>query len=354
MKHLVVRRALWLAAFALLAFAAQSQNIFNPINDSTEARYRYEVEEYKHAELPAGTTIDQIDWSERDLLQIEERKKEVCVGINSAKEQYFQIINKKSFELEAWMSTPDLQLVTPTGSFGFDSSGAQVYYFPNNDVEQLNSDALSSFYLTEGFQPVMLFFPNKHSDFVSEAENNGATFYELPDNAFKLTKGNSYVEIRPKDLEIISSFTEDSTFIESHIKYTLFAPYGYVEVWSKERRTNQRLSHPVTFVETKVFSNHVIEDINGEIEKYTDQAHLEVYPSPVQGDYEIVLVGIPEAQVSMVQVRDHMGNIVQSHMNPSINEGMIALNGSSYPNGPLILIVSTNQGVYTETIQKIN
>lgn len=347
-------RGLGLALIICFNPIAKGQNSFNPINDSTEARYRYKVHEYEHAELPAGTDINEIDWSERDLLKPSEKLKEVCIGVNSSKEQYFQIKNLISFELEDWMYTPNLQLLTPTGCAAYDSTGEQIFYFTHNPVQQNDIDDINSTYLTDGFQPIMMLFPNKHSDLVEEAKNDGALFTEVNKNVFTLSKGEHYLEIRADDLEIIERDLQDSVRTESHVKYTLFAPYGYVPVWEKEKRTRTSLPVPVTFVTTSVYSDHVIEDLVGEIEKYTDQAHLEVFPSPVTDEYEIVLVGIPEAQVSSVQVRDHMGNIVQTHKSPTVDADIISLNASAYPSGPLILIVNTSQGIFTESIQKVN
>ena len=54
----------------------------------------------------------------------------------------------------------------------------------------------------------------------------------------------------------------------------------------------------------------------------------------------------------MVQVRDHMGNIITTYNNPVLEGDILSLNADNYPSGVLILIVTTSQGIYTSTIIK--
>ena len=69
--------------------------------------------------------------------------------------------------------------------------------------------------------------------------------------------------------------------------------------------------------------------------------------------YEVVLVGIPDAQVSTVQIRDHFGNIVASSNNPFVEGNIITLNAQGYPSGILILILTSTHGIYSATLTKV-
>lgn len=336
-----------------LSLIAQTENPVSYINDSTIARYRYELIQHLYAQVPSGTNIQQVHFSERDLLKPIIRHQIITTGINNAFEPFYQIQNLKSTVLEDWMSVPELQLITPSGSFGFDSVGKQSYYFTNNEEENQDISNQTQAFATEGFQPIMLFFPTKRDAFVQEAQNQGAVLYDLPQNAFKLSMPEEELIIEPNEKRISHHYIQDSTQIESLIEYTLYAPYGYVPIWEKEKKWRLDLLHPVTFVTQTSYFNHVIEDLNSRIEKYTDKAYLEIYPNPIEEDFEVILRGIPEAQISQLQVRDHLGNIIQTHINPTVNQDIIHLNASSYPAGVLILIVYSQYGVYTETFTKI-
>tara|TARA_R110002050_G_scaffold91753_5_gene192431 strand:+ start:736 stop:1800 length:1065 start_codon:yes stop_codon:yes gene_type:complete len=332
---------------------AQSENSFSFINDSTIARYRFEEHQQTFAEVPSGKTIDDIDLLERELLKPLNSKIIITEGVNSSFEPYFEIKNLEEESFEDWIKTPYLQLLAPNGNYGFDSTGVQQYYYPNNAVVKNDNIELQQLYTSEGFQPIMLFFPNIRDPFVRDAQDAGAILYNLPNNAFKLKNGPNELLISPQNKQISSTVIIDSIWIETITAYTLYAPYGYVPIWEEVRKKRLDLSNPITLVEQRTFSNHVIEDINGIIEKYTDHAHLEVYPNPIQEEYSILLRGIPDAQIAKVQVRDHMGNILQTHLNPTVNQDIINLNAASYPSGILILLVHTQHGLYSVTITKI-
>jgi hypothetical protein len=345
---------LLLIAFSLSPILkAQSENYPNFINDSTQARYRFEEKVYQSATIPSGTLIEEIDISERDLLKPMEFHRLVCTGINNQSEPYFQAINIKASALEDWMHLPDIQLMSPTGSFGFDSTGQQEYYFPNNASENQTMLEEISDLQQNGFRPIMMFFPSKRDPDIQAAINDGASLQHLPFNAFQLSLNGNVVRIEPNEKKVYRRYLIDSVQYEVNTQYTLFAPYGYVPLWEEEKYYRLDLSHPVTFTKTTTFHNHVIEDLNNLIEKYTDKAHLEVYPNPVEDQFEILLRGIPDAQVSQVQVRDHLGNIIQTYPNPIVSQDIISIDGSAYPNGVLILIVQTQAGLFSQTFTKI-
>ena len=347
------RSQLCLLTLITIPFGVMGQTeSFSPINDSTVTRYRYEVEERTYAKVLQGTTIDQIDLSEIDRLKPRHEKFKITEGIDGYNQSYYQIETIKSDHIEDWLSTPTIRLLTPSGSFGFDEQGARSFYFPHNDVE-LNAVNMETQHLAnEGYYPLMMFFPNKHHDFVQALIDDGYSFLGLPHNAFKLSNTEEEFIYDPEQKLISHTYTLDSTRFETETHYTLYAPYGFVPTWEIEKRTRQDLPNPVTFVCYKTYSNHVIEDLGGEIAKYTDESHIEVFPNPVDDIYEVALVGIPDAQVGLVQIRDHMGNIVFTHTAPQVEGDIIVLDSQNYTTGPLILILSTQQGLYTTNIIK--
>lgn len=341
------------ACLIALPLFAQNEVPLSFINDSTVARYRYDVEERSFATVPIGTSIEDIDLLERDLLKPMHAQQKVSLGVNSYSEPYFEIRNIMGTTVEDWMSIPDLQLLTPQGSYGYDSLGNQIYHFPANDAELNNTADITQSYLDNGFQPIMLFFPNVRDAFVQESVNDGALLTNLPDNAFRLTNGTDEVTYEPKTKTISQSYNIDSSQVEVKTVYSLYAPYGYVPVYESTSITRTDLPNPITRITNRTYSNHVIEDMGGIITKYTDVAHLEVYPNPVSGSYEVIMKGIPEAAVSQVIIRDHLGNIVQTHQNPSVQEDIMVLDASNYPSGVLILQAITQHGLYSTTISKI-
>jgi len=349
-----VKRLIIALNLLLLCFGAKAQEgLQNYINDSTIARYRYQSEYYYRAEIPSGTSIQEIDLLERDELKPQQHKSIICIGVNSSKEPYSQQRNFEMSKLEEWMNPPYLQLMTPTASMGFDSLGNQLYYFKNNGAEISSIEENTYFYSTEGFQPLMLFFPSKHDDFVQDLINAGAHFTLNADNSFKLSLNQNEILVDPNDKSVEFNYYEDNKYIESRVVYSLYAPYGYVPKYEQVRTKRVDLDYPITRVETTLFSNHVIEDMTGLIDKYTDLAHIEIYPNPVETEYEVLLQGIPEAQVSQVQIRDYMGNIIQTHLNPYVENNLMVLDGSTYPVGALIILVYTQYGIYSETLTKI-
>lgn len=344
---------LWGLTLVYGTLHAQGEHFPNFINDSTVARYRFEERVHQNATMPSGTTIEQIDISERDLLKPMDFHRIVCTGVNNQSEPFYQTFNIQASTLEDWMHFPDIQLISPSGSYGFDSTGQQEFYFPNNAAEEQGMLEEISYLQQTGFQPIMMFFPSKRDPEIQEALNAGAHFQSLANNAFRLSLNGNVLEVDPAEKTVLHRYVIDSIQYEVNTQYTLYAPYGYVPLWEEEKHYRLDLSQPVTFIKTSTFHNHVIEDQNHFIEKYTDKAHLEIYPNPVEGAFEILLRGIPEAQVSQVQVRDHLGNIIQTHLNPSVNQDLISLDGSSYPSGILILIVQTQAGLFSETFTKI-
>lgn len=349
----IKRSQLYLLTLTLIPFGVIGQiESFSPINDSTVARYRYEVEERTYAKVPQGTSIDQIDLSEIDRLKPKHEKFKITEGIDGQSQSYFQIETIKADHIEDWLRTPKIRLLTPSGSFGFDEQGVKSYYFPHNDIELNAVNQETQHLANEGYYPLMMFFPNKHHDFVQALIDDGYSFQSLPHNAFKLSYLDEELIFDPEQKSISHTYSIDSTLIEKVTHYTLYAPYGYVPTWETEQRTRQDLPNPVTFVCFKTYSNHVIEDISGEIAKYTDESHIEVFPNPVDDVYEIALIGIPDAQVGQVQIRDQMGNIVFTHTSPQVEGDIIELNAQNYPSGVLILILSTQQGLFATNIIK--
>lgn len=332
---------------------AQSENSLSLINDSTIARYRFEVQQKTHAEIPTGSTIHDIDLLERELLKPLSSKKKIALGINASSEMYYEVVNLEYIAHEDWLTLPYLQLLTPQGNYSFDENRILQSFTPHNSIVSSEHSDLTQFISTEGFNPVMTFFPRVRDPFVEKEINNGAVLYNLPNEAFKISKPNDELTIKPDLKEIISLKTRNNSRIETKITYSLFAPYGYVPILKETRTTRTDLSNPITLVEKSTFSNHVIEDMPGLIKKYTDNAHLEIFPSPIFSSYEILLRGLPDALVSKVQVRDHIGNILQTHHNPSISQDIISLNGSIYPAGVLIILVYTDKGIYSQTVTKI-
>lgn len=336
-----------------LFLAGQTDQSKGFISDSTEVRYRFEIDQEQVAELPDLQYLDQIDLQELELTKTRHKRQVISQGINRANKFYLEVRSIEASTQEDWMSVPTFQLSTPTGSYGFDSTRAQVYHFPHNATKMQELHALHAHLETEGFRPVMLFFPSKHDDFVQEAINDGAIYQELTNHAFELIYPDHELKIEPHLKRISENYQIDSTYVEESTVYTLLAPYGYVPLFKKEKRIRLDLPQPVTFVTRTDYRNHVIEDLNGSIEKYTDFAHLEVFPNPVQGSFEVLFRGIPDAQVSKVEVRNHLGGLVQSVSSPVVQENILSLDASTYPTGPLILLVHTQHGIYSKNISKI-
>lgn len=347
-------KALFLILLGSIKLSAQvAYGSFQPINDSTKSRYRYDVEERSWALIDQGSSFESIDLSEKDRLKPQQERFRVSEGINAQNEVFIQVETLESDPSEAWLSTPDLRFISPRASYGFDSSGGLEYRFFHSALELLDAQdehqAISDF----GFRPVLTFFPNKHSAFVQEYINDGFHFSALAQNAFRLSKGNVSMEYDPTLKRILNTYVVDSCRYRVETQYTLLAPYGYVPTWEKEEQLRLDLDDPVTFLVQRVYSNHVIEDLPSRVEKYTDLSHIAIYPNPVDQQYEVVLVGIPNAQVSMVQIRDHFGNIVASQHNPTVEGNIITLNAQGYPSGILILILTSQHGIYSTTLTKI-
>lgn len=345
-----------MVAYLLLLLGSQEINAqseqFNPINDSTIARYRYDVDEQLYAQVPIGTNIDDIHLSEKDLLKPIHQKFTISHGVNAQSEGYYQIKARHVEHIEAWLSTPDLRIISPRGSYGFDSTGTVEYQVPHTAVERQNLEAEAQERANEGYFPVMPFFPNQKHKIVEELMNNGYSYSTYSHKAFKLSKADESYFFDPENKLIIHQYVLDSTVYEVETHYTLYAPYGYVPIFEKESSTRQDLATPVTFIQQNSFSNHVIEDLNGIIKKYTDESRIEIFPNPVGDDYEVALVGIPDAQIGIAQVRDHMGNIVYTHTNPLVEGDILSLNAQNYPSGVLILIITTQYGMYSASFTK--
>ncbi|WP_421754769.1 T9SS type A sorting domain-containing protein [Croceimicrobium sp.] len=337
----------------LASLSLSAQDSSNYFNDSTAARYRYDLESHQYATIPIGTSIHDIDPLEKELLKPLNDIQKISSGINHSNEPYFEIQNIQNGSVEDWLIKPYYQLLSPHGSYGFDSLGNEVYYFPYNSVENIEIQDQINKIQIEGFQPIMLFFPNKRDDFVQNALDQGAIMLDHSNNAFTLILGDDEVRIEPETKTIFNRYRIENTQYEITTTYTLLSPYGYVPIWEKESRQRLDLDQPITLVNQRTFRNHVIEDLYDKVEKYTDKAYLQVYPNPVESEFEIILRGIPEAQVSLIQIRDHFGNILYSYSNPTVDQNTIYLNGSDYPPGVLILLVYTQQGIFTETLTKI-
>lgn len=341
--------------FLLIVCVQQSYGqfeLFSPVNDSTIARYRYEVEERSFAEIPMGSKLEDIDLSERDRLKSIHQIFKVTEGVNQSSEAFYQVVALKSEHIEDWLSTPHLRLLSPRGSYGYDNSGNLEYFFPSSELELNTSMTETQNRLNHGYFPVMQFFPNRRSEFVEEMMLEGFLLTVRPKNAFELSRADETLFFDPENRHTTHSYIHENILYEVETQYVLYAPYGYVPLWEREKTTRQDLSHPVSFWTYRSFTNHVIEDLNQVIGKYTDESHIKVFPNPISGQYEVALNGIPDALVGMVQVRDHMGNIITTYNNPVLEGDILSLNADNYPSGVLILIVTTSQGIYTSTIIK--
>lgn len=336
---------------SISAFGQPGPN--NPINGQTVARYRFEALKNSYAEIPVGLSIEDLDLRERDYLKPLKHHSIQCLGINNNQEPFFQIENLEMTKLEDWMSPSHLQLITPTKSVSYDSLGAIISEIDHNAAELATIQHTINENNNHGWQPIMMFFPSKHDDFIQEAINGGVHFESFPDHSFKLSSAGHEMIVDPNDRSIVTSYTYENRRYETRTEYMLFAPYGYVPKFEEIRETRLDLPKPITQVSITTFHNHVIEDFGNKVEKYTDAAHIEIFPNPVEGEYEVVLKGIPEAVVSQVQIRDYMGNIVHTHLNPTVFQDLLVLDGSSYPAGPLIILVQTQHGLYSETLTKI-
>lgn len=339
--------------FLCSSISLVAQTPFSLINDSTVARYRYESIVHKYAEIPAGITIEDLDVRERDYLSREKSHTIICSGINSRNEPFFETRTISTTKLEDWLEPAYLQLITPSMSFGYDSLGGLIYQYDHNADELADRQKAAVHNYTYGWQPVMLFFPSKHDDFVQEAINSGAHFQLYPDNSFKLTYSGYWMIVNPMERSIEASYSYDNKTMYTRTEYLLLAPYGYVPSFEEVRQTRVDLTNPITQVEKTIFKNHVIEDYGNKVEKYTDVAHIEIFSNPVEAQYEVLLQGLPEAAVSQVLIRDYMGNIVQSHLNPTLEQDILSLDGSAYPSGALIILVHTQHGIYSETLTKL-
>lgn len=324
----------------------------DPINDSTSARYRYEIEEYTIGIIPETISINEIDISERDQLKPRYRHSTVTDGVNNQYQPYFQVKNIENTQIEDWLSTPDFMLITPSNCYGMNSTGEVQFEFPSTIGEIQENDELASEYSAQGYRPIMLFFPNIHDEFVENSQLTGAVLYDLGNESFKLVWADKELLVQADDKSITSTIYRENKLEKTVTGYTLYAPYGYVVSYEYSETTRTDLANPVTFKTVRSFTNHVIEDINNMIPKYTDLANIDLYPVPVENEYEVVFKGVPEAQVSQVQIRDFMGNIIHTHYNPEVSNDVMILDGSSYPSGVLIIVVYTQYGVYTETFTK--
>lgn len=344
--------AVYLILFlGFLEIQAQSE-LYNPINDSTIARYRFDVDERSYAQVPVGTNIQDIDLSEKDRLKPLHQKFTITHGVNTQSEGFYQIKSIHAEHIEAWLHTPQIRLITPRGSYAFDSSGTLEYHFPHSDTEIQATQSETQERSNLGYYPIMAFFPNQKHQIVEELINDGYSFSTFSHKAFKLSKADESYFFDPENKLIIHHYIIDNTAYEVETYYTLYAPYGYVPILEKESSTRMDLATPVTFIQQRSYSNHVIEDLNSVIKKYTDEAHIAVFPNPVTEEYEVSLVGIPDAQIGIAQVRDHMGNIIYTHSNPTIEGDILSLNAQNYPSGVLILIISTQYGMYSTTFTK--
>jgi hypothetical protein len=328
-----------------------AQNASSPIDTATEARYRYVEERYVHTEIDQGLTIENLSFEQREQLAIKHEKAEFCTGINASNQPFFQIKHQITAEPEQWMSTPALQIITPTKSEAY-SNNELIYSYPHQpDVLQDISEE-TNLNANYGFKPVMTFFPSIHDEFVEQAILNGVQLTETSATEFQLVSPTYSMTVNTSERTISTVINSDDKVQTMFEKYTLYAPYGYVLTFSEKRTRENNATAGITMVERSTYSNHAIEDPYGHIEKYTDLTHIEVFPNPVGDEYEVLLQGLPEAEVSLVQIRDYMGNLVATHTSPSVYGDLVHLNAANYPSGIFIIQVYTNQGIYTETITK--
>lgn len=335
-----------------LSFYLSAQAPPSLINDSTIARYRYETISHQYAEISDGLGLEDLDIQERDYLSPQSHHALVCSGINANNAPFFESRTLSTTKLEEWLEPAYLQLITPQASYGYDSLGGLSYQFDHNAEELASMQKITSDNTTDGWQPILQFFPSKHDDFVQNAINSGAHFELFPDNSFKLSYSAHWMIVNPNDRSIESIYDYENRSYHSRVEYLLLAPYGYVPRFEIMRIRRTDLPNPITLVEKTLYKNHVIEDLGNKVEKYTDVSHIELFPNPVEGLYEVLLKGLPETVVSQVLIRDYMGNTVHTHTNPVIAQDIMVLDASSYPSGTLIIMVYTPQGIYSQTLTK--
>ncbi len=353
MKNFLSTKSTQIALCLVISTAtAIAQNVVPIINDSTEARYRHEVVETTYSQIPPGMSIQDVDIAERDLLKSRTNRYVFIEGVSSQDETFYEILSIEAEFLEDWLRMPMYRVHTPKASMGFNDSRELEYKFLHSDSELESVDKQRDLISDYGFQPVMMFFPSKLDPFVELAQQDGAVLTELPDDGFKLTWTDTELVVEPQELRITEFIETPEEEIKTITEYELYAPYGYVESYSREESQQLEFDHPVTHIVESRFSNHLIEDPTGRIEKYTDHVYLEIQPVPVASEYSVQMRGLPDATVSQVVVYDQMGITVATHANPPVSSGLIELNGSSYPSGILILQVFTDQGIYAETITK--
>jgi hypothetical protein len=336
----------------LLAAGLHAQNTPSPIDTATTARYKYQQNTYSYTILDPGVSFDALSVTEKEELKPVYEEAEYTSGINNNYEPYFQVKYIKAAKPEAWMTPPAVHIITPTKSLGLTASNEVLFEFMHQPEMLEDIEAQTTMAEEYGFMPVLMLFPNMHSDFVTQAQANGAVLTILSETKFKLAYTDSDVTFDTENRTITTNRTTAEEEESSYEEYTLYAPYGFVLKFTETRTHKSTGSNALTRVTRAEYSNHVIINGNNLIPKYTDATEISVHPNPVGEEYQVYLRGMPEAQVAMVQIRDYMGTLVATHLSPPVHGDLVELSAATYPNGTFIIQVYTQQGIYTDLIIK--
>lgn len=350
--QLVVSSAICLLMLSITTLFGQGSPSGWSINDSTDARYRYDLETRHYALVEAGVTMEDIPLHKRDRLIPTHETTRISTGVNSQMEIYneFEVLDYKL--LEEWMVPPAKSFISPTHLYGYSKTGEELYRWESTDLVKADLKSLSDLYWNDGFRPIMTFFPSIRDAFSEQFQQDGGIIYENDDRTYVMQKDGRTTTVDPVNYTIEEEYILDDRKYITRTSYTLMVPYGYVV--NRRTTTEQTVmpdEEPIYFITDQIYSNHVIEDPNGRVPMYTEEAHLLIHPVPLaHGGYVIELRGIEDQQVNQVVVRDYFGNVVATHNSLNIEAHLIELDASTYPPGMLIIQVITPQTIYNQTV----
>ena len=323
------------------------------INDSTDTRFRVEVETQHYALVDAGTNISDIPLHLRDELIPTSSKIKMTSGVNAIGEIYSEFQQLEYDLIEDWMNPPSMSMITPTSFLAFDEQGNLIHNWKISNEVQADLVAYSNQINQDEFRPLLTFFPSIRDENTALFQLNGGIVFEKEDRSFVLQQGQETTTIDPINHTIKEEFFIGS---EKHMvttQFVLMAPYGYTPIHQMSiSQDTDPTDAPWKFVTETSYSNHVVEDPYQNIPKYSEEAHLLIHPVPIKEVFQIELRGVENDLVSQIQVRDYFGNLIASISNPSVVDHVIEVNSTAFPFGMLILQVYTSQGIYNESIIK--
>jgi energy-coupling factor transporter ATP-binding protein EcfA2 len=351
-NKLLIEQILFCSAL-LVGLKSQGQAPLNFINDSTDARFRVEVETKHYAMVEAGTVMSEIPLHLRDELIPTSSTIKMATGVNNQGEVFTEFEQLEYNLIEDWIVPPAYSMITPMAFFAYDEQGGLIHHWQNTTEEQTEFFAFANQVNQDAFRPVLTFFPSIRDRNTEQFQINGGIVFENPDKSFVLQQGQEITTIDPVNLTIKEEFFVGSEKYEVITAYVLMAPYGYTPIHQLSiSQETDPVDAPWRFVTETTYSNHVIEDPTNRIPKYSEEAHLLIHPVPIGDDFRIELRGVENDIVSQIQVRDYFGNLITTITNPSVQDHLIEVNSSTFPNGMLILQVYTAQGIYNEIIFK--